>query len=218
MHSGIEAVSSIKSWMEFQQSKSGLKKLYQTDKIRSWAYDPEMDFGFNDYTLSSAETDNYSYLELQSGEGAMGSDASDGTQVLMQYVDETPGTDVDFNPIRDNTFYEGFSADASISKFLERPVLISSYTWEENTDLAYTVFPWFSYFNDPAIKRKIDNYALLSCNLRIKIMINASPFYYGLAYASYLPLPIFVDQRTIIDVGGSRASQVPFSQRQHVCL
>lgn len=149
---------------------------------------------------------------------ATASAPSEGSQVLLQYVDENAGTMKDFNPIRDNTYYAGYSADASIASFLQRPVLISSTTWDENTDIDFTLDPWHLYFNDTRIKKKIDNYALMSCNLNIKVMINASPFYYGLAYVAYTPLPKFVDPNSIIDVVGSRNGQVPFSQRPHICL
>lgn len=138
--------------------------------------------------------------------------------VNLEYVDENPGSRLDFNPIMDNTFYEGYAADQGLAKFLERPVLIGSFLWEENGEIDVEVAPWYSYFNDSVIKRKISNYYLLSCNLNIKVMINASPFYYGLAYVNYTPIPIFTEPNSIVDVPGSRNGQVPFSQRPHICL
>jgi len=166
-----------------------------------------MDFAQNNWKLQSErETETPS-----SGD-------STGNQVLLEYVDENVGSKMDFNPIKDNTFYAGYSAEASIAKFLERPVLIQSHTWAENDDVDFTIKPWLLYFDDDVIKRKITNYALLSCNLHIKIMINASPFYYGLAYATYQPLPKFVDPMSIHEDPTSRVPQVPISQRPHICL
>jgi hypothetical protein len=172
-------------------------------------------------TLSDSETSGLLSLEFQSGAETIdesSTTAAEGNQVILEYVDENPGSTYDFNPIRDNTFYEGYAAEASIAKFMERPVLISSQTWDENTDINYTVLPWSAYFGDDVIKRKITNYSLLSCNLHVKVMINASPFYYGLAYMNYTPLPSFIDPNSIREGTGSRNAQVPFSQRPHICL
>eukprot|EP00918_Siedleckia_nematoides_P004325 GHVU01009637.1.p1 GENE.GHVU01009637.1~~GHVU01009637.1.p1 ORF type:complete len:764 (-),score=14.23 GHVU01009637.1:69-2312(-) len=48
--------------------------------------------------------------------------------------------------------------------------------------------PWANYFNDAAVVKKLDNFAFLNCNLHIRVLINASPFYYSAARVSYLPL------------------------------
>jgi len=80
---------------------------------------------------------------------------------------------------------------ASLGEFLSRPVLINQYTWPENNDatlLKTTFNPWSLYFNDPIIKKKLDNYARLQCKLHLKFVLNSSPFYYGNMRAVYFPL------------------------------
>jgi hypothetical protein len=80
------------------------------------------------------------------------------------------------------------SAGSEIEHFLKRPVNILTYTWPLGGTIPVVIDPWFLFFNHPSIKKKLDNYYLMKCNLRIKILINASPFYYGCMIASYNPL------------------------------
>lgn len=83
------------------------------------------------------------------------------------------------------------SVDSELSKFLMRPVNILTYSWTLGGNIPVSIDPWFLFFNHPSIKKKIDNYYLMRCNLKLKILINASPFYYGCMIASYKPLKSF---------------------------
>lgn len=82
---------------------------------------------------------------------------------------------------------------AGLSDFLSRPVRIHSFTLLESDPVGYSasINPWHLFFNNTNIKYKLNNYAFLRCNLKIKIVINASPFYYGALRACYQPLPNF---------------------------
>ncbi len=84
--------------------------------------------------------------------------------------------------------------DSSLQNFLARPVRIANFTWLETdpsgVDLL-TLQPWSSFFNDPRIKFKLNNFGFIRCNLHVKILLNASPFYYGAMLASYQPLHNF---------------------------
>lgn len=76
-----------------------------------------------------------------------------------------------------------------LADFLRRPVLIDESTWTVGTTYASLgISPWAEFFNNAVIKKKIDNYAFINCTLKIKIMINSSPFLYGALVASYEPL------------------------------
>lgn len=77
---------------------------------------------------------------------------------------------------------------ANLGDFLSRPVKIHSFVWEEGNTMTEGIEPWHLYFNSTPIKNKLNNYYLLRCNLHIKVVINASPFYYGSALVSYRPL------------------------------
>jgi len=80
------------------------------------------------------------------------------------------------------------SYNVELGSFLSRPVLIQSYTWAEGTSFNESFSPWLDYFSNSTIKKKLDNYYLLRCNLHIKFVINASPFYYSAIMCSYRPL------------------------------
>lgn len=110
------------------------------------------------------------------------------------------------------------TAGADLANFLSRPVLINSYTWNESDAIGTTVNinPWQLFFNTTSIKNKMTNYAWLKCDLKIKIMVNASPFYYGTTLVSYHPLPSFHTQ-SITNDSGTRYFTL-YSQRPHIWI
>jgi hypothetical protein len=106
------------------------------------------------------------------------------------------------------------STGSELEKFLMRPVNIYTYTWTLGGTTSVFFDPWFLFFNHPSIKKKIDNYYLLKCNLKLKIVINASPFYYGCMLVSYKPLNAF--SNPTIDTAGDPL--IPRSQLPRVYL
>jgi hypothetical protein len=80
------------------------------------------------------------------------------------------------------------STVAPLSNFLSRPVLIKSLTWTEGLSFNDSFFPWHLYFDNASIKSKLDHYFLVRCNLKLKFVINASPFYYSAIMVHYAPL------------------------------
>lgn len=123
--------------------------------------------------------------------GDVSSNQDRDLNVTVRYLDENPGTNVELHSLQDSSFYADHVVDANLDKFLRRPLRIASIDWAVGSSLNTILRPWDLYFNEATVKRKIDNYAYLSCNLHIKVLINASPFYYGAALVSYLPLPEF---------------------------
>lgn len=80
--------------------------------------------------------------------------------------------------------------DVALSTFLSRPVLISSLSWTVGTPFSTTdLRPWDLYLSAVPIKKKIDNFAFIKGDLHLKIMVNASPFFYGSLLAFYNPVP-----------------------------
>lgn len=115
-------------------------------------------------------------------------------------------------------FYLDSSNDVKLGNFLSRPVLIKTITWVENTEISDTVFPWRTYFEDPAIKRKLDNHYLLRCKLKIKVVLNASPFYYGCGLISYRPLQAYQPAIIYSGVGAGNIPLIARSQRPNICI
>lgn len=103
-------------------------------------------------------------------------------------------------------------------KFLSRPVRIANFTWNESDAVgtSHVYNPWNLYFNDTRVKYKLNNFAFIQCTLKIKILINASPFYYGSMYCGYQPLQVFTPS-TIVNDSGTRYL-IPYSQRPCVWL
>lgn len=119
--------------------------------------------------------------------------------------------------------YDGVSAtdqtqNMDLVKFLSRPVRIASFTWNESDAIgtSHTYNPWHLFFTDARVKYKLNNFAFIQCKLKIKVMINASPFYYGRMYMGYQPLPTLTGS-TIVNDTGTRYF-IPYSQRPHIWL
>lgn len=172
-----------------------------------------------------------SSLHLQSGDEQNEKDPGDGgvrfvnnasrdvSTGLLKYKDENAGVLIDYNPISDVTMYDDFTVGTDMDNFFSRPVLIQSYTWVQGTPFSAAAFrPWYLYFNDARIEKKLDNYAFISCNLHVKIMINASPFLYGLMLASYRP-QADAQPTTVFQVSpGGNNYLINISQRPHVWI
>lgn len=108
-------------------------------------------------------------------------------QEVITFNDGSGSVSVDAPDIQDESVYDGFSANVDLATYLARPVLISTISWSQGATISTVLKPWELYFTNASIERKLQNYAFLACNLRVKIVINASPFFYGLAFATYRP-------------------------------
>ncbi len=75
-----------------------------------------------------------------------------------------------------------------ISHFFERPILVKSYEWDDNTDFFQTLQPWFLYFSHSAIRPKLLGFSRLTSDLEIEFRLNGSPFRFSRILASYRPL------------------------------
>lgn len=67
--------------------------------------------------------------------------------------DENAGHSLLYNPLVDGTFKNTYAAEADLSKFLSRPVLIHTFNWAEGAALDTGFQPWFDFFNNVRIKR-----------------------------------------------------------------
>lgn len=146
---------------------------------------------------------------------------SDDVKTTIQNVvfqDETAGDAAHAVAVKKLNSLGDSTPSVPLGDFLSRPVLIRTINWDM-TDVVNatmdTFAPWELFFNDPVITKKLDNYAFIRCNLKLKFLINASPFYYGMLQASYLPLPNY-GTNTIDHTYGTPL--IPISQRQKVII
>ena len=139
-------------------------------------------------------------------------DPSTQQQQIVGFDESTPSQEVHFNPILDNSFYTDYTAGGDLADFLARPVPISELTWNLGNFPKTEINPWELFFDDVRIKKKIDNYAFLSCNLHVKVVVNSSQFLYGALMMAYTPLPTIAPTiHSVIDL-----ERVAYSQRPHI--
>jgi len=162
------------------------------------------------------------HLTPQSGEGIDMDPTPDSSENQQQNVGFT---DLENNVIADIPHPMAYtkvdtSLNVDLGDYLKRPVQIYAKTWTigDTIDIASNSFkPWHLFFNKASIKRKLDNYYMLRCNLHIKFVINASPFYYGCCLVSYQPLTSF-NPAPIVLSASNRLENVSLSQRPHIYL
>jgi hypothetical protein len=103
-------------------------------------------------------------------------------------------------------------------EFLSRPVRIDTFTWNEADAIGTkrTLEPWHKFFSDARVKYKLNNFGFLQCKLKVKVLVNASPFYYGRMYMGYQPLPALTPDTIQLDAG--LVHLIPYSQRPHIWI
>jgi len=106
----------------------------------------------------------------------------------------------------------------AIEQYLKRPIRIDQTTWNTGDFLRKTIDPWSLYMADPAIRRKIDNYAFFRGTMKVKITVNGNAFYYGRGLVSYNPYGF--DNREVERAPGNAPTvdNVRFSQRPHIII
>lgn len=102
------------------------------------------------------------------------------------FIDASPflENDMSYIPTKATVTQNGMD----ISHFFERPILVQSWEWDDNTSFAEQLSPWYSYFSHASIAPKLLGFSRLSADLEVEIRINGSPFRFSQIMASYRPL------------------------------
>lgn len=137
----------------------------------------------------------------------------------VTFVDEQMGEQVMFSE-PDQSFAGQDRNDATLAKFLSRPTLIHTLVWTESEITGdTTIDPWSLFLGKTPIVNKLQNYAFLRGTLHIKVMVNASPFYYGCLMMSYAPYATSVLPFATTDTFPTCGSiLMPTSQRPHIMI
>lgn len=100
----------------------------------------------------------------------------------------------------------------SLADFLSRPVLINTFTWNESDSVGTKLLinPAHALFNNTTIKYKLNNWGFIRFNLKVRLVFNASPFYYGSMMANWRPLHNI--SPSMLHYDGSERIMIPFSQ------
>lgn len=119
-----------------------------------------------------------------------------------------------------SSYYESqdYKNQAPLSEYLARPIRLYSFTWTEVEPIKNirAFEPFQVFISNPSIKNKITNFAFIRFDLKIRIITNASPFYYGALIIAWQPLQNF-KPLTIVSTS-SNLDLIPFSQLPHVWL
>lgn len=110
------------------------------------------------------------------------------------------------------------TVSTDIESFFKRPVRIDNITWLESdtVGLKTSLAVWQLWANNAYVKNKLNNYSWFRGDLKLKIQMTASPFYYGKMLLSYQPLTTF-NPTTIVNDAGTRYF-IPVSQRPKLIL
>jgi len=138
------------------------------------------------------------------------------TQQQIAFHDENSGTSLDFEGSSVSQFDTSAISGVDLGDFISRPVLIDSFNWVEGAFFAHSFDPWTLFLSNSVIKKKLDNYGLLRMNLKLKFIISASPFYYGLGLISYNPMPSTHPGPQIVI--SSDEQMVTYSQRPNLWI
>lgn len=125
-------------------------------------------------------------------EANMKKEEQDKRQVVTQFDEVRPEPKLDLGAVTD--YSRGDESEMiALKDFMRRPVRIGFLTWTEGGALDTSIAPWQLFFSKTPIINKLNNFYLLKCDLHIKVVVNASPFYYGAAYIAYQPFGYFTN-------------------------
>ncbi len=171
-------------------------------------------------TLTSAYPEsNYARFSLQSEEvsevttsGSYAALVQDSGTVT--FVDNAEGEIVMAGSAVNAVAKVDGTEDLQLGDFLGRPTIINTTTWSTSDLIGVktTIQPWYSFLNNANIKKKIDNYAFVRGKLHVKIMVNGTPFQYGLLRAAYSPLLGLVSDK-IRTTTATEPLLTPYSQQ-----
>lgn len=158
-------------------------------------------------------------FELQSGDVTVADHEAKNAVVSKENVtfhDENQGTV--HSPVSMMPRINDATNNTELGNFLKRPVRIWSVKWRESDAIGGLdpFYPWKLFFDTAAIKYKLNNYAFIRCNLKIKVVVNASPFYYGALLLPYHPLQDFSPHPVYNTV--STDGLPAYTQRPHVWI
>lgn len=128
-----------------------------------------------------------------------------------EFVDAKAGEVLDFKTSVTKVQPPDNQPTLGLAEFLARPTMIYRATWLTSAFTTTSFDPWFEFLNTTAIKNKLANFAFLRGDLKVKIVVNCSPFYYGALMAYYNPINSTPLASTAVDY-------VTISQRPHIWI
>lgn len=99
---------------------------------------------------------------------------------------------INYAAIYDDVASDLYTKNYELGDFLSRPTRLYHYTVTPGAPfVAVTETVWTDFFGNTRIQKKLDNYSYIQCKLKLKVVVNSTPFVYGMLGVSYAPLPSF---------------------------
>lgn len=132
----------------------------------------------------------------------------------MQFLDTDGEWVYDNSGIIDSTRSQGYDSDMNLQEFFARPVVIGDFAWTSSVILFHSFNPWKLFCEQKRVINRLCNFRNARFKLHVKFVINGSPFYFGRAIASYIPLSYipyddFTLNRALVWEDNIAASQTP---------
>jgi hypothetical protein len=109
-------------------------------------------------------------------------------EAILHYADEA---EVDQETLVDEITPVGViprPLEAGLGEFLSRPAQIYNASWIVGTTQPLRIDPLGLYLAIPSVAAKLENYHLMRFKLRIRVMINGTPFHNGRFFLGWYPL------------------------------
>jgi len=94
---------------------------------------------------------------------------------------------VDFDSSPDPSYQDFETDDAPLAGFLSRPVSIYTGTWTTYTNFLTKIDPWILWQSDSRVVHKLSNFQYANFDMRIRVVLNGTPFHYGKLMVVYIP-------------------------------
>lgn len=134
-----------------------------------------------------------------------------------QFVETDPGEILTFKEAGTRGVYEPIAPSIDLANFLSRPVHIYTYTWSPSTWSTVHVYPWNSFLGNSVVKNKLNNFPYIRGKLKIKVVLNGSPFHYGAMRMHYYPMYGFQPPR-VRELPTDGSALIPYSQQPGIFL
>lgn len=132
--------------------------------------------------------------EVQADNSVVNHKTTEGNQeereINVEFDDNNKGPEMIINNNFDPSLNVIYRTSAELAEFCKRPTFLAETVWS-SADLPnstmLTIDPWSGIIGNAIMRKKFDNYSYFSATLKIKVILNSTPFNYGLAMASYRP-------------------------------
>jgi len=107
---------------------------------------------------------------------------------IVSFTDHDAGYEAGLISARDDSYYVSDDSEFNVSKFFARPVRIGTFPWTVNTAfVGQQMFPFELFWKNKHNANRLNNYRNMKCDMCVKIVVNGTPFHYGMVMASVTP-------------------------------